>query len=54
MKKVKQVSFDILVDDTVDGYNLAEQITDILKASGYEILGADFKEDVSEFYENKI
>lgn len=51
MKKVKQISFDILVGEDVDGMNLADEVSDFLEANGYRILGAGFQEDVTEFYE---
>ena len=51
MKRVKQISFDILVDEGVDGMNLADEVSDFLEANGYRILGAGFQEDVTEFYE---
>ena len=51
MKRVKQISFDILVDEGVDGMNLADEVSDFLEANGYRILGAGFQEDMTEFYE---
>ena len=51
MKRVKQISFDILVDEDVDGMNLADEVSDFLEANGYRILGVGFQEDVTEFYE---
>ena len=51
MKRVKQISFDILVDEGVDGMNLADEVADFLEANGYRILGTGFQEDVTEFYE---
>ena len=51
MKRVKQISFDILVDEDVDGMNLADEVSDFLEANGYRILGAGFQEDMTEFYE---
>ena len=43
MKRVKQISFDILVDEGVDGMNLADEVSDFLEANGYRILGLVFK-----------
>ena len=51
MKRVKQISFDILVDDTIDGMNLADEVADFLEVNGYRILGAGFQEDMTETYE---
>ena len=51
MKRVKQISFDILVDEGVDGMNLADEVSDFLEANGYRILGDGFQEDMTEFYE---
>ena len=51
MKRVKQISFDILVDEGVDGMNLADEVSDFLETNGYRILGAGFQEDMTEFYE---
>lgn len=50
MKRVKQISFDIIVDDDVDGMNLADEVADFLEANGYRILGAGFQEDLTEVY----
>ena len=50
MKRVKQISFDILVDEGVDGMNLADEVSDFLESNGYRILGAGFQEDMTEFY----
>lgn len=50
MKRVKQISFDILVDEGVDGMNLADEVSDFLAANGYRILGAGFEGDITEFY----
>ena len=50
MKKVKQISFDILVDENVDGCDFAEDVADFLEANGYVVLGAGFQEDMTEVY----
>ena len=39
MKRVKQISFDILVDEGIDGMNLADEVSDFLEANGYRIFG---------------
>lgn len=53
MKRVKQISFDVLVDESVDGMNLADEVADFLEVNGYRILGAGFQEDMTEIYEDK-
>lgn len=53
MKKVKQISFDILVDENVDGFDLAECVADFLEANGYRILGAGFQEDLTAIYKDE-
>lgn len=53
MKKVKQISFDILVDESVDGMNLADEVADFLEANDYRVLGAGFQEDMTEIYKNE-
>lgn len=53
MKRVKQISFDILVDENVDGCDFAEEVADFLEANGYKVLGAGFQEDMTDVYENE-
>lgn len=53
MKKVKQISFDILVDENVDGCDFAEEVADFLEAHGYKVLGAGFQEDMTDVYKNE-
>ena len=50
MKRVKQISLDILVDDDVDGMNLADEVADILQENQFVILGSGFQEDMTETY----
>lgn len=50
MKRVKQISFDVLVNENIDGCDLAEEIADFLEANGYRVLGAGFQEDMTETY----
>ena len=50
MKKVKQISVDILVDEDKDGCVLAEQIAKNLEAEGNIVLGASFQDDLTELY----
>lgn len=50
MDRVKQISIDILVDDTVDGVNLADEIANILEERQFVIMGCGFNEDMTETY----
>ena len=50
MKRVKQISIDILVDDDKDGCVLAEQIAKDLENEGHVVLGSAFQEDLTEEY----
>lgn len=50
MDRVKQISIDILVDDTVDGVNLADEIADILEERQFVVMGCGFNEDMTETY----
>ena len=52
MKRVKQISVDILVDEEKDGCVLAEQIARDLEAKGNIVLGASFQDDLTELYRN--
>ena len=49
MKRVKQISIDILVDDSVDGFNLASEVNNALE-SQFIILGCGFTEDLTKVY----
>lgn len=51
MKRVKQISIDILVDEDMDGCVLAEQIAKDLEAQGNIVLGTSFQEDLTELYQ---
>lgn len=51
MKRVKQIVFDIIVDENIDGYKLADEIADFLEDNDYNVLGAGFQEDVTYAYE---
>ena len=53
MKRVKQISFDVLVNENIDGCDLAEEIADFLEANGYIVLGAGFQYDMTELYEEQ-
>lgn len=50
MKRVKQISIDILVGDTVDGCKLAEDVANILEENQLIILGSSFQDDITEAY----
>ena len=50
MKKVKQISVDILVDEDKDGCVLAKQIAKNLEAEGNIVIGASFQDDLTELY----
>ena len=50
MKRVKQISVDIMVDENIDGCELAEQIEKDLEAEGNIILGSSFQDDLTELY----
>ena len=51
MKRVKQISIDILVDDTVDGVNLADEVDRFLEKSQFTVVGYGFNEDLTDVYE---
>lgn len=55
MKRVKQISLDILVDEQIDGEYLAEYVMEQLNGNrkellNGEILGSSFRDDISEEY----
>lgn len=50
MKRVKQISIDILVDDAVDGVDLADDVAMALEEVGFNIAGYGFNEDLTEDY----
>lgn len=49
-KRVKQISVDIMVDENIDGCELAEQIYKDLESKGYIVLGSAFQEDMTDQY----
>ena len=51
MKRVKQISLDILVHPNIDGDRLSEEVAEALESLGYTVLGAGFQEDMTEVYE---
>jgi hypothetical protein len=50
MKRVKQVSLDILVGPETDGDGLALEIQVELERRGFKILGAAFQDDLTDVY----
>ena len=50
MKRVKQISIDILVDDTYDGVYLADDVAMALEDDGFAIVAYGFNEDLTEDY----
>ena len=53
MKRVKQISLDILVGHEADGEDLALDIQVELERRGFTILGAAFQDDLTEIYEEQ-
>lgn len=54
MKKVKQISLDILVNQDVDGEDLAEEVAKELEQHGFLVLGAGFIDDLTDIYEKSF
>lgn len=52
MNKVKQISLDIVVDESTDGYELNEEVADVLENCGYIVLGSSFQDDMTDSYKN--
>ena len=50
MKRVKQISLDVLVGPDVDGEDLAEKVADELERRGFRIIGAGFQDDLTDVY----
>lgn len=50
MKRVKQISLDIVVGSETDGEELAETIANELERRGYRIVGAGFQDDMTDVY----
>ena len=53
MKRVKQISVDILVDENTDGCALAEMIARDLEAEGTVVLGSNFQDDLTALYKRE-
>ena len=51
MKRVKRISMDILVEDTVDGVDLADKIADAMEEMQFIVLGCCFDDDLTKDYE---
>lgn len=51
MKRVKQISLDILVGPETDGEELAETVANELERRGFRIVGAGFQDDMTDVYE---
>lgn len=52
MKRVKQISLDIMVGPDCDGEDLAQSAWEELERRGYTVLGAGFQDDMTEVYES--
>lgn len=50
MKRVKQVSLDVVVGPDVDGEELAQEIRSELERRGFTVLGAGFQDDLTDLY----
>ena len=50
MKRVKQVSLDIVVGPDADGEELAQEIRAELERRGFTVLGAGFQCDLTDEY----
>lgn len=50
MKRVKQISLDVLVDPEVDGNDLSEEIAKALEGLNFIVLGSDFNDDLTDIY----
>lgn len=49
-KHVKQISLDVLVNEDVNGEDLAEIISNTVEEHGYIVIGAGFQEDMTAVY----
>lgn len=48
--RVKQISIDIIVDENINGVNLAYEVEEYLKQK-YNVVGVQFNDDLTEIYE---
>ena len=53
-KRVVQISLDIVIEYDYDGYKLSEEAAKELNNLGFDVVGAGFQEDVSEYYEEVL
>ena len=49
--RVKQISLDIIVGDQCDGMDLCDDVANELNRRGFNVIGAGFQEDMTEYYE---
>lgn len=49
-KRILQVSFDIEVDEVVDGVDLNDEVAELLQNNGYHVIGSDFRGDMTGEY----
>lgn len=49
--RVKQICLDIIVGDKCDGFDLCDDVSSELNRRGFNVIGAGFQEDMTEFYE---
>lgn len=50
MKRVKQISLDVLVGPDTDGEELAQEVRAELERRGFTVLGAGFADDLTDLY----
>ena len=50
IKRVKQISLDILVGSETDGEELAEIVSNELERRGFRVVGAGFQDDMTDVY----
>lgn len=50
MKRVKQVSLDVVVGPDTDGEELAQEVRAELERRGFTVLGAGFQDDLTDLY----
>lgn len=50
MKRVKQISLDIVVGSGADGEALAQEVANELVRRGFTVLGAGFQDDLTDEY----
>lgn len=50
MKRVKQISLDVLVGPETDGEELSVIVANELEMRGFRIIGAGFQDDMTDVY----